>query len=102
MRVEYKTNHRGTEVVLWGELDHHAARTALAEIHAWLDHTMPMYLTLNMARLSFMDSSGIALVLSLYKRMAALGGTLEITDLPPFARRILKAAGVEKLVSIPA
>ena len=102
MRVEYRTNHDGTEVILWGELDHHAARMAISEIHAWLDQTMPMHLTLNMARLSFMDSSGIALVLSLYKRMAALGGTLEITDLPPFARRILKAAGVEKLVSIPA
>ena len=102
MRVEYRTNRGGTEVILWGELDHHAARMAIREIHAWLDQTMPMHLTLNMARLSFMDSSGIALILSLYKRMAGLGGTLEISDLPPFARRILKAAGVEKLVPISA
>ena len=100
MRVEYKQNKDGTEISLRGELDHHAARMALAEIHAWLDQTMPMHLTLNLAHLSFMDSSGIALILSLYKRMAALGGSLTVTDPPAFARRIFKAAGVDRLVPI--
>ena len=102
MRVEYKFAPTGVEVLLFGELDHHAARESIAEIHAWLDQTMPSRLTLDMGHISFMDSSGIALILSLYKRMRAQGGSFSLRSLPPAVKRLLKAAGVERIVDLSA
>lgn len=102
MRVEYKFAPTGVEVALFGELDHHAARESIAEIHAWLDQTMPCRLTLDMGHISFMDSSGIALILSLYKRMHAQGGDFSLRAIPPAVRRLLSAAGVERIVDLTA
>ena len=102
MEISVKSEGRCMEIYLKGELDHHGAKGMMIRLDRELELALPLQLVLDFGGVAFMDSSGIALVLSLYKRMAALGGTLEITDLPPFARRILKAAGVEKLVSIPA
>jgi len=102
MRIEYQLSSGGCQVLLIGELDHHAAKSAIAEINGWLDQTMPSRLTLNFGRVGFMDSSGIALAMCLHRRMAGMGGKMTIRSLPPFARRIFRAAGVDKLLDLSA
>ena len=102
MRIEYAFSGASCEIALIGELDHHAAKTAISEINARLDQTMPFHLTLNMRQVSFMDSSGIALILSLYKHLQASGGTFSLVSLPPSVKRILQAAGMERLMDLSA
>ena len=102
MRIEYKFSGASCEIALFGELDHHAAKTAIAEINAWLDQTMPFSVVLNMQHITFMDSSGIALILAVYKRTRFSGGKLSLTSLPPPVKRILRAAGIERLLDLSA
>ena len=45
-----------------------------------------------------MDSSGIAVVLRTWKRMKELGGGMTLRTVPPQAAKVLKAAGVDKLI----
>lgn len=45
-----------------------------------------------------MDSSGIAVVLRCYKRTAELGGAVTVKDVPPQAEKVLRAAGLERLM----
>ena len=102
MELHFKRKNKTIIILIFGEIDHHTSAELRRQTESALAQMGGRNIIFGFEHVTFMDSSGIALVLSLYKRMAALGGTLEITDLPPFARRILKAAGVEKLVSIPA
>ena len=102
MRVEYKFAPNGVEVILIGELDHHAAKEAIAEIHAWLDQTMPIRVMLDMGKITFMDSSGIALILSLYKRMSSTGGEFSLRNIPRPVKKLLEAAGVQRIVNLSA
>lgn len=81
-----------------GEIDHHAARLLMAELVSRVDAAMPRELTLDLGGVSFMDSSGIAVVLRTWKRMRELGGSMALQNVPAQAAKVLRAAGVDKLL----
>jgi len=85
---------------LAGELDHHEARSTMRLIEDLLDEYMPRDCVLNMSELSFMDSSGIAIVINALRRMEQLGGRLRLQGLKEQPRKVLRAAGIEKIVEI--
>jgi len=47
-----------------------------------------------------MDSSGIALILGTLKRMKELDGQLEVKNLQGQAKRVLTAAGIQKIIDL--
>ena len=57
-------------------------------------------LVLDLAGVTFMDSSGIALILRAQQRMQLLDGSLLVRNVPQQARRVLDAAGIGRLVTI--
>ena len=85
---------------LKGELDHHGARNALRELELSIDAALPKKLVLDLAGVTFMDSSGIALILRAQQRMQLLDGSLLVRNVPQQARRVLDAAGIGRLVTI--
>ena len=76
MEVMAACRDRVLELYLKGELDHHGAHGAMQQIDHALDAALPLSLTMDLSGVSFMDSSGIAVVLRAHRRMAALGGSL--------------------------
>ena len=81
-----------------GEVDHHAARDLMTQLGREIDAALPQSLELDLGEVSFMDSSGIAVVLRTWKRMRELGGEMTLRRVPPHAAKVLKAAGVDKLI----
>ena len=81
-----------------GEVDHHAARELMARLSREIEVALPARLELDLGGVSFMDSSGIAVVLRSWKRMKELGGSMTLRTIPPQAAKVLKAAGVDKLI----
>ena len=55
-------------------------------------------ISLDLGGVSFMDSSGIAVVLRTWRRMSQLGGVMTVRNVPPQAAKVLKAAGIDKLI----
>lgn len=81
-----------------GEVDHHAARAIMQELHDSLTAALPRTLILDLSGVSFMDSSGIALVLRTWKDMTQMGGRMLVRQVPRQAAKVLKAAGVHRLI----
>ena len=100
MTVAYRLRADGGVLEFCGELDHHAARSAMLRAEQLLDTYQPGALFLDFSGLSFMDSSGIALLLKLQKRTQALGGTMCVENLPPQAWRVLVGAGIDRLIKL--
>jgi stage II sporulation protein AA (anti-sigma F factor antagonist) len=98
MRVKWEL--RGSRLFLYlsGELDHHAAHRAITEVSAALDEHMPLHCVLDLSGLTFMDSSGIAVVLGTYRRLKSYGGELAVAHVPGFAAKVLTMAGVDRIV----
>ena len=55
-------------------------------------------LYLDLGGVGFMDSSGIAVVLRTWKRLREYGGAMRLVHVPPQPAKVLKAAGVDRLV----
>ena len=87
-------------MALSGEVDHHHARGLMTEIEREIDRELPKHVTLDLGGVTFMDSSGIAVVLRCYKRTAELGGAVTVKDVPPQAEKVLRAAGLEGLLRL--
>ena len=83
-----------------GELDHHCARQVMELIERAMDRYLPAECALDMSALSFMDSSGIALILRLRQRMQQTRGTVWISRPMPQPRKVLRASGIERVVEI--
>ena len=83
-----------------GELDHHRARAILTELDRQIELELPRMLTLDLGGVSFMDSSGIAVLLRARQRMAGLKGQLRVVHVPEQAKKVLCAAGVDRLMEL--
>lgn len=87
-------------IALSGEIDHHEARNILRAIADKIDQYLPMLCVLDFDGVPFMDSSGIAIVIHTYRRMTERQGTLRLKRVPAQPKKVLEAAGMDRLVSI--
>ena len=78
MAVELQTQEKTLIAILSGEIDHHCAQPMRAEIDAKIDDIQPSVLVLDFAGVTFMDSSGIAVVMRVRQRVRDLGGAVTL------------------------
>lgn len=91
---------RQLTVVLAGEIDHHTARQIMQTLAAKVDHYLPIQCILDYKDVTFMDSSGIAIVIFMLRRMRELGGELRLENVSAQPLRVMQAAGVNRLIQI--
>lgn len=100
MTINTAFNSGRLTIYLAGELDHHEARNTIHRIEELLDEYMPRDCVLDMAGLSFMDSSGIAVIIRVSRRMKTLGGRAWIENPAKQPQRVIDAAGIDRLVPV--
>jgi stage II sporulation protein AA (anti-sigma F factor antagonist) len=100
MEMKYRGENRLLTITLSGELDHHAAKAIMESMDRCMEQNLPSKTILDLGGLTFMDSSGIAVVLRAKRRMEALGGVLVVASIPRQAAKVLEAAGVDRYVEL--
>ena len=100
MEIRARDANRELLLEFSGDIDHPGARNALKEVEMAIDAALPRLLILDFSGVTFMDSSGIALILRSQQRMQLLEGSVVLRNIPAQARRVLDAAGIGRLVSI--
>lgn len=99
MKVEY-TREKGTLYVeMEGELDHHVAKKLMDSIDREIAASALQKVVLDFKRVTFMDSSGIAVVFGRYKKISAAGGSLFVINEPKQVKKVFELAGVYKLIN---
>lgn len=100
MSVEINVMGEVVTAYLKGELDHHTAKNMRETIDNALELNMPTLLILDFSQISFMDSSGIGLVMGRYRKLIKLGAQLHISGAQPQIYKMMKLAGIEKLAKL--
>ncbi|MCI8419041.1 MAG: STAS domain-containing protein [Oscillospiraceae bacterium] len=100
MEINITAENRQLTIALTGELDHHAARQLMDRLDQVIEQHLPSKTVLDMAGITFMDSSGIAVVLRAKRRMEALQGSLLVINIPRQAARVLETAGMGRYVDL--
>ena len=95
---EYKDNT--LKIYITGEIDHHSALEIKDTIDCQLLHYCPHKAVMNFEKVTFMDSSGIGLVLARYKFCQNMGTSLYVQGVNNQTQRILALAGIKTIKEI--
>jgi stage II sporulation protein AA (anti-sigma F factor antagonist) len=98
--LKVKISYKGTILIasLAGELDHHSAEYVRQKIDNELMKSSNRDMILDFSEVSFMDSSGIGVVIGRYKNIQKLNGKLAIINLNSQVRRIFEMSGLLKII----
>ena len=87
-------------VALTGEIDHHCARNYIQAIAGKIEAYTPEVCILDFQDVTFVDSSGIAVVINALRSMAQIEGKLILMGICEQPMRVFRASGIDKLVEI--
>lgn len=97
--VSYLENGQLT-VALSGEIDHHKAKSYIEAISAKIEAYTPQLCILDFGEVTFVDSSGIAVVINALRHITRIGGRLLLTGLAEQPMKVFRTSGIDKLVEI--
>lgn len=84
---------------LCGELDHNAAASVMRAAEEAIEEFLPRRFVMDCSGLSFMDSSGIAVLLKTETIMRQIGGEVRVKNANEQASRVLKLSGMHGLIT---
>ena len=87
-------------VRLNGDLDHHVARDIKDEVDGLIVMNRINRVAFDFKNVSFMDSSGIGLIMGRYALMQRIGGELCLKSPNERVMKILKLAGLDRIIKI--
>lgn len=85
-------------VRLAGELDHHEANYLRDEWQQMLYKHAVKHMVLNLEAVTFMDSSGLGVILGRYKEVLQLGGEMIVCSISPPIARLFEMSGLFKII----
>ncbi|MDD6308915.1 MAG: anti-sigma factor antagonist [Clostridia bacterium] len=100
MEISCKRTGATLIVTLQGELDHHNAAYVREELDGRLFHAGTKNLVFDLSGLKFMDSSGLGILIGRYKAVSAMGGHTRIASPSKQADRLIRLAGIHKIISV--
>ncbi len=83
-----------------GEIDHHSAPSVRNTVDEAVFMYSPKKLVLDFSDITFMDSSGVGLIMGRYKLLSGKNGTVEVRGLKKRDKRIVEMSGLKKLIEI--
>ena len=100
LQVRINKNETTITAFLSGDIDHHSAKPIREEIDNEIDEFKPSLLVLDFGEVTFMDSSGIGLVMGRFRKMQTYGGEIQIANTPLYIAKVMRISGIEKLAKI--
>lgn len=100
--MQIKFSNKGTTLIIGvsGELDHHSAEYARQKIDAEIIKSTTKNILFDLGKLSFMDSSGIGIIMGRYKNIQKLSGRAAIVNANAQVKRILEMSGILRIMPI--
>ncbi|ELK44440.1 anti-sigma F factor antagonist [Halobacillus sp. ACCC02827] len=98
LRVQFAVNENVLLVRLDGELDHHEATQLREKWQTHLKNPGVEHVIVNLEKLSFMDSSGLGVMLGRYKEVQARGNEMMLCSIRPEVKRLFDMSGMFKIM----
>ncbi len=87
-------------ISLMGELDHHSAEEVRVKIDDRIDRDNIRKVILNFSGVTFMDSSGIGVVIGRYKKMKNRNGKLCVAEINKTVNKVFEISGMYKIIDV--
>ena len=98
--MQYQIKENCLTIFLPAEVDHHNAEEIKREADKVIEEQHIKYVIFDFGRTSFMDSSGIGVIMGRYRHIFLLGGEVWAIHTSERMRQILNMSGVTKIIQI--
>ncbi len=98
LELTTKREHQFLIAALTGELDHHSAEAVRGKLDLELEIHPGTHLILDLSGLTFMDSSGLGVILGRYRKIKSLGGEMAIVNIPHAIEKVVQISGLHKIM----
>ncbi|MCP8616765.1 anti-sigma F factor antagonist [Salirhabdus salicampi] len=100
LSVEFESKEDVLLVRLSGELDHHTSEQLKEKWQKEMQKEPIRHVIVNLETLSFMDSSGLGVMLGRYKETKQLGGEMVVCSISPSVKRLFDLSGLFKIIRL--
>lgn len=98
MQITNEKLNNTIKISMDGELGHHEAKKCILYLESIIDLYDEENIILDLTSLNFMDSSGIAVIMSAYRNSRDRYKNFRVLNAPTQALKVLDAAGITKLI----
>ena len=85
-------------IKLFGEIDHHASDAIRERVDLAFDRPTYRHIVFDFSQVTFMDSSGIGMLIGRYKNAEKRGGSVAVSGMSVDLRRIFAVSGLAKII----
>ena len=100
MNVSFETANQKLIVKIDGDIDHHTCEEIRNRVDQEIMKKKPRGVIFDMENVSFMDSSGVGVIIGRYKLVHSNGGTTSMLNVKPPIKRICEICGLQKIIPI--
>ena len=100
MEVKYYSQEKLLIFKITEEIDECKVKNIRRRADYEIERFMPKWVVFDFDSVTFMDSSGIGLLIGRYKFTNMLGGKLEVANLTQNVKKIFEMSGILKLIPV--
>jgi len=100
LAIDLETRQSVLLVRLEGELDHHTSESLRTKIEDAMRKKKIRHIVLNLEALTFMDSSGLGVILGRYKQIKNQNGEMIVCAISPSIKRLFDMSGLFKIIRL--
>ncbi len=100
MISDYAKENKILTFILTEEIDQYTADKIRRKMDNEIERYSPRKVLFDFSNISFMDSSGIGMILGRYKLVKMLGGDFELINVSSRMRKIFEMSGVTRIIKI--
>ena len=98
MEITCKVQKRNLYIKIKGDIDHHTAEEIRTRADREMARENAKNIIFDFSEVSFMDSSGIGMVMGRYKAVAETGGKVAVMGISEPINRIFEISGLKKII----
>lgn len=99
MNISTSKLGRNLVVAIDGEIDHHSVESIKTMVDKEFSRGNFRHIIFDFSKVSFMDSSGIGMIIGRYKNVEKQSGKVAIASMNSYADRIFQMSGLTKIIS---
>lgn len=100
MKVEIFEKGQVLEIKLIGEIDHHNAKFIREKMDSIIHNKTPKTVIIDFNLVTFMDSSGIGLIMGRYKLLSRYGSKLEVVNVNSNIYKVMLLSNLSTIATI--
>jgi len=98
MYLDFEKNNDKLVVHMCGELDHHSAQEVRNKIDDRIDREGIAKVIMDFSGVTFMDSSGIGVVIGRYKKLTSKKGAVCVINVKGAVHKVFELSGMYKII----